>query len=248
MDINNKLKISCYCCTYGRPKILEEAIYSFLIQNYNYKELIILNDCKEQNLIFEHPQVKIFNCKERIIPLGKKFNTAVELCSGDIIMPWEDDDIYLPWRIEVTLKHLNDGIFHTNNAFFEKSYQELEISKNLFHCNLAIEKNKFINVNGYPQKNYGAIDHDLFKKLIEKNGHFSKEIPLEDIFYIYRWETTGSYHGSGIAPYKETNIEKITESLVKKNNFEKGDIKLNPKWKYDYVKKSQELLKSIKYN
>jgi glycosyltransferase involved in cell wall biosynthesis len=246
--MNENVKISCYCCTYGRPRVLEEAVYSFLNQNYSNKELIILNDCKEQKLIFEHPQVKIFNFNERITPLGTKFNVAVNFCSGEIIMPWEDDDIYLPWRMEVTMKNMENGIFHTNSAFYEKNYKELEISKNLFHCNLAIEKNKFLNVGGYPDKNYGAVDNDLFNKLTEKNNCFSKEIPIEDLFYIYRWGTTGSYHGSGIAPYEEKNIEEITENAVKSKDFETGEIKLNPRWKYDYAKTSQDLIKKIKCN
>ena len=27
-------KVSCYCATYGRTKLLEEAIHSFLLQDY----------------------------------------------------------------------------------------------------------------------------------------------------------------------------------------------------------------------
>ena len=44
-------KVSCYCPTYGRTSFLEEAIYSFLNQDYDgEKELIILNDLEDQTL------------------------------------------------------------------------------------------------------------------------------------------------------------------------------------------------------
>ena len=63
------LKVSCFCCTYGRPDVLEEAIESFLRQDYEGpKELIVLNDFTQQTLHFEHPEVKIINAEQRITP------------------------------------------------------------------------------------------------------------------------------------------------------------------------------------
>ena len=58
-------KVSCLCPTYGRPQCLEEAIFSFLTQDYQgEKELVILNDLADQTLIFDHPDVKIINVKK----------------------------------------------------------------------------------------------------------------------------------------------------------------------------------------
>ncbi|MEZ4657920.1 MAG: glycosyltransferase family A protein [Caldilineaceae bacterium] len=49
--------VSCICLTYGRPAVLEEAIYSFLQQDYQGpKELIVLNDYVDQTLYFDHPE------------------------------------------------------------------------------------------------------------------------------------------------------------------------------------------------
>jgi len=44
--------ISCKCITYGRVSTLEEAIHSFLIQDYpkDRCELIIVNDYPKQKL------------------------------------------------------------------------------------------------------------------------------------------------------------------------------------------------------
>lgn len=243
--INENPKISCYCATYDRPLILEESIYSFLNQNYQNKELIIVNDCKEQNLIFEHPQVKIYNFKDRIDKIGTKFNIAAQMCTGEILMPWDDDDIYLPWKMEVSLKLLKNGIFHTNQAFIETKPKELSFTKNLFHCNLAVEKTIFEDIGGYEEENRATIDTDLFAKLRSKHGNFSFEIPNQDLFYIYRWSTVDCLHLSTIAPKADENIQTITEKIHKsKKTFQTGDIKLNPKWRYDYVKISQEFLKN----
>jgi glycosyltransferase involved in cell wall biosynthesis len=79
--------VSCVCITYKRTKFLEEAIESFLKQDYlGKKELIIVNDDNEQTLIFEHPEVKIYNFKDRFSTIGEKRNKSIELSSYDIIM------------------------------------------------------------------------------------------------------------------------------------------------------------------
>ena len=99
--------VSCYCPTYGRVHCLEEAVECFLRQDYKGpKELVILNDYSEQQLFFDHPEVKVYNLPYRIKPLGAKFNATVALCSGDVLMCWEDDDIYLPNRISYSLSQM----------------------------------------------------------------------------------------------------------------------------------------------
>jgi len=50
--------------TYGRVEFLEESLHSFLIQDYPEKELVIVNDYPLQKLVFDHPQVRIYNLDE----------------------------------------------------------------------------------------------------------------------------------------------------------------------------------------
>ena len=48
--------------TYGRADMVEEALYSFLNQEYEGEsELVIVNDYPLQKLIFDHPKVRIIN-------------------------------------------------------------------------------------------------------------------------------------------------------------------------------------------
>jgi glycosyltransferase involved in cell wall biosynthesis len=53
------MKVSCICPTYNRPPnyqwLLEEAIESFLRQDYAEKELLVLNDCAGQELVCDAP-------------------------------------------------------------------------------------------------------------------------------------------------------------------------------------------------
>ena len=106
--------VSCLCPTYGRPECVEEAIESFLRQDYRgAKELIVVNDLADQTLVCDHPDVRVINSKERITPLGGKFNAVAAMARGDVLFVWEDDDIYLPHRISYSIDRMRAGIWPT---------------------------------------------------------------------------------------------------------------------------------------
>ncbi len=236
-------KVSCYCATFGRPHLLEEAIESFLRQDYQgEKELVILNDYANQELYCRAPGVRIANLKKRIVPLGRKFNETIGLCTGDILLPWEDDDIFLPWRISYSVNHLTDDFFHTYQAFVEKSPGILIQTRNLFQCNLAVTAERMREVKGYAEKDISAIDFHLFMKLA--GPRLTRQISWEDIFYIYRWNTTGSYHGSGWGGNTKGISEKAAQFIDKRRKrgeIPTGIITLQPQWSRNWTALSRAL-------
>lgn len=235
----SKTKVSAFCCTFGRPQeMVEEAIECFLRQDYQgEKELIVLNDCPWQTLVFEHPEVHIINMPEQIPALGHKFNAAIAHCSGDVILPWDDDDIFLPWRITTSLYHLKSkGVFHSHDAWVERHPGHLVSSRNLFQCNLAITRKRLVAAGGYKRQDVSAIDVDLFKKL-DGSRHTRKLLPHE-IFYIYRWSTSGSYHTSGWGGRVHGISSKaayFVKQKIDRGELPSGIIELRPHWTRDWV-------------
>ena len=105
--MNRHPPVSCICLTYARPALLDEAICSFLQQDYaGPKELIVLNDYDGQYLELEHPEVRIVNLSKRLRTVGEKMNMAVALAAYDLLFVWDDDDIYLPHRLSFSVEHL----------------------------------------------------------------------------------------------------------------------------------------------
>lgn len=99
--------VSCLCLTYGRPSLLEESIECFKRQTWSGpKELLIVNDLPGQRLSYADDEVVIVNLNRRLRTLGEKRNLSVALARYDFLLIWDDDDIYLPWRIEETMNHL----------------------------------------------------------------------------------------------------------------------------------------------
>jgi glycosyltransferase involved in cell wall biosynthesis len=112
--------VSCFCLTYGRPRLLEEAIHSFLQQDYaGPKEMIVLNDYADQILAFDHLEVQVINLSRRFRTLGEKLNAAVALASHDLLFVWDDDDVYLPHRLSFSVANFEPrkGFFKVNTAW-----------------------------------------------------------------------------------------------------------------------------------
>jgi glycosyltransferase involved in cell wall biosynthesis len=190
------------CLTYGRAHLLEEAIASFLRQDYaGVKELIVLNDLPELRLHFDHPEVKIINVEKRFRGLGEKRNACAALCSHDLLFVWDDDDISLPWRLSYSVEKMSDGrrFFKPAESFVLSRGTLSGPQRNLFHSSSCWERGLFDEVNGYPHKLGTGEDIAIERKFIAALGRTSlaETLPVEDNFYMYRWDGTNSYHLSG---------------------------------------------------
>lgn len=238
--------VSALCITYGRYKLLEEAIESFLRQDYINKELIIVNDLAEQTLIFDHPQVKIYNFKTRFPTIGDKRNESVKLSSGEILLSWDDDDIYLPWMISKLAKEFELdtrlGFVQPNKSWCLNG-DKLEYSKG-WCAHTAFTKESFNAVGGYASINSGQ-DMNLINKLKKYLGLIrTKELMFsnEDACYIFRWNN-GNYHLSGFGrdrPNRESGFNQIEKSI--KSKPIEPLIKLNPHWNKDYLQLTKDFI------
>lgn len=230
-------KVSCLCPTYGRPECLEEALHSFLLQDYlGEKELIIVNDLPQQKLVFDHPQVRIINVPQEVGCLGRKFNLTARAATGEVLCVWDDDDIFLPHRISYSINNLKKGLFHTWNAFSLSKENRIEVAFNLFHSCLTIHKDVFWSIGGYEETDDIKLDRKLIYNLYNNYGPFSKDVEKENYFYIYRWEVTQNYHVSqfdnGLA---SQSVKDYVAQKIESGNLRTGEIVLSPCWKQDYL-------------
>lgn len=236
--------VSCICLTYGRPEVLEEAIYSFLQQEYaGRKELIVLNDYVGQTLHFDHPEVRVFNLPVRLHTVGEKMNAAVALASHDLLFVWDDDDIYLPHRLSFSVEHFDPqkGFFKPRTALVLDNGELRGPAHYLFHVGSCYSRKRFDAVGGYAHEGTG---YDLlFEKRLE--AHFpgstaTYEIRPEEIYYLYRWGGTGSYHMSQFGALKQgenvghNEVESFVQQRASRGEIPLGDIPLQPSWKVDY--------------
>jgi len=235
--------ISAFCATYGRhPVFLEEVMNSFLLQDYEGEsELVIFSDYAKQELVyFGDKRIRVINHTPRITPLAAVFNAAIEMCEGHIIMPWESDDIFLPHRMSLSVERMQDGMFHSNNAwFYDQRNNRLESFGNYCLCNLAASRDLWDDVGRFAVEDRPGVDVDLLATMYEASGQGPQELTQREAFYIYRWDN-GSYHASGWGD-KDGMAERVAR-LVETMDIPRGRIELDPHWVRDYSAKVEAWL------
>ncbi|MFL6194255.1 MAG: glycosyltransferase [Thermoanaerobaculia bacterium] len=236
--------VSCICLTYARPALLEEAIHSFLQQDYRgTKELIVVNDYTEQILELDHPEVLVVNLPKRLRTVGEKMNLAVALAAHDVLFVWDDDDIYLPHRLGFSVAKLvaRPGFFKPGKAWMWSNGRLEGPVRNLFHVGSCWTRQWFDEVSGYPAEGTG-YDLVFEQRLAErfKGAMTVYDIRPEDIYYIYRWGGTGSYHMSGFGSYEpganvgHQKVEEHVHRSARRGELARGRIRLVPRWQHDY--------------
>ncbi len=247
--------ISWKVSTYGRVSTLEETLFSFLNQeDLNDCECVIINDYPLQTLIFNHPQVRIFNIKEPFKTIGEKENFAVEQCKGNIIAVTDDDDIYLSNHNSNIKKYFKEdtNILHWMGVY----YNEPEITSiiGIGNSGMIYSKKAWELAGKHPIMNAGG--DTVFANNIHKLEGYTLGIPPdEEVSAFYRWHLPldgGVYHQSGAGTDDEIKpniIERHSswiEQQRRKGFIKTGNIQLVPKWRYDYKKMLEEYIKNNK--
>lgn len=231
--------VSCICPTFNRAPeyqhLLEETIESFLRQTYPNKELIVLNDCPGQELACDAPGVRVVNLPERLPTLGDKYNAAIALARGELIAPWEDDDISLPWRLSLSVERMGATPYYNPQRywFFDGRGLHADHAMGYGHNLSLFTREAFTAVGGYlpvsgPQDMamHAALEHYAVRiggEIVPRD-----ELPCEEWFYIYRWGVS-PVHLSGFASpadrYREAGSQLVQH----------GRFVLHPHWKSDHV-------------
>ncbi len=247
--------ISCKCITYGRVDTLEEALHSFLIQDYpaDRCELIIVNDYPEQKLTFEHPQVTIYNLDSTFPLIGEKENYAIERCKGELIAVWDDDDVAMSNHLQNIAKFWKDdtNIIHWETGVF---YNEPSITaiKGVGNSGIVYSKDVWEKIGKSPLENAGG-DMTLTNKIHALGRQYvvDAKMPDNEASWFYMWGGRG-YHQSGQGTDDGTRPNIIQrhsahiEALRKQGHIPTGNVQLNPNWKKDYKKMLNDYVKNTR--
>lgn len=195
--------VSCICPTYGRAPdylhLLQECVYWFTRQTYPHRELVILNDCPVQKLICPTPGVCVVNYPTRYQTLGEKYDALVRLAQGEIILPWEDDDISLPHRIEQAVERLRDAdYFNPQQSWYEEAGRLHSDHKHgVCHNASAYRRHVWEQVGGYgPHTGDQDAHFDLVAKSLPSVRMAQRLSDPSEWSYVYRWGVS-AFHLSG---------------------------------------------------
>jgi len=207
--------------TYGRLPFLGRALTSFLSQNYDDKELVIVNDDKNITLVCEHPNVTVINMSKKVL-IGQKKNLAVQLGYHDLYLNHDDDDIFLPNRIANCVK------VHEENP-------EINLYRNLksysLYGNEFIVADSGLNVVSFTRKGFfesGGYKHPVNSG---EDRHFLDNMPkkmeysdFDNLDYVYNYGGI-NYH---LTFTDDNTIENIARIQLRDMQLTNGKFYIQP--------------------
>ncbi len=108
----------------------------------------------------ERPPGKWNQHPRRFRSLPEKFNAIAGLAKGDILVVWEDDDIYLPHHISTHVRAM-EGRLWSKPSFVLSSYTGRPTQKDAtsrLHASLAFRREIFDRIGGWPLTKRGDFD------------------------------------------------------------------------------------------
>ena len=219
--------ISVLTITYKRHHLLEEAIESFL-RNYKIivnSEMVIINDNPEVEYIYDHPNITIYNLKERFPSIAAKLQWGYKHCKNPYIYRLDDDDLLAPDALYNIAKEMINwdefDIYRSKDHFFFVNNKFEKISSNINNGNVYTKK--YLDRIIWPDK---SGDEDAYITY-GQNAIICEKVPTT---MIYRWGmNTLHISGMGIQPN-----EVILAQADKMLDNTKGVIELKPHFDHDY--------------
>lgn len=195
--------VSIIITTHNRAQLLPRAIDSVINQTYKNIEIIVVDDCSSDNttqIVKEHIKK---DDRVRYIKNKKKSganvsrNKGILSAQGKFIAGLDDDDEFMPNRIELLLENYdekyafitsNNIIIHDGFLHFTKCKSIINIEDMLFDNIInnqgLILKSRLQEVGLYDEKLTACQDYDIWMKLILKYGKV--KIIEESTQIIYR--------------------------------------------------------------
>lgn len=202
------MKVQVVCPTYGRIPFLGRMLESFMCQTYDDSELVIVNDDPNVELCCDYDDVICINLNKKLL-LPQKRNVGIGAGYGDLIMQFDDDDIFLPNRIA---NHVQRHMENPEKWFYrnEASYIIYGNEFKLDSCSpnaASYLRSAWYAVGGYNNDRNIAEDQEFFYKM----PHRLIERDEDRCDYVYNWGGV-NYHMSFA---KDQDVEKKAHDQLK---------------------------------
>jgi len=231
------MKVLTICPTYGRLPFLGRMVASFLMQTHTNSDLVIINDDPNVRVIFDHERVTVINMSKKHMLDVKRNIGAIMGLNYDLIMPLDDDDIFLPEQIEYHVRMFKENpeidMFRNASCFttIDGKFRRGLNSPN----SCAYRPSAFLKNGGY-----GFFDKNSSGDLKFVRKFTNKRVvnQPEHAYFVYFWYG-GNYHLSKI---DEKNLETVAAKQREKFNIS-GDFIIEPDFKevQTYIELSKKI-------
>lgn len=198
------MRIICLMPTYGRrAATLNNSLACFDAQTHSDRLLMIYDDlgtlagCKAYGAI-------VMSTTTRAQSVGAKYNTMVDLLLDrgirfDAVAVWDDDDIYLPDYLASHAQALQDSDWSKPSQIISAYHQppKAESGAGRFHGSLAVRRDTAIKIP-WIETTRATFDQEYLAELKQHGGPSGDPCEFGPPQYVYRWQTSGAGHCSGL--------------------------------------------------
>lgn len=207
------MKFSLSMPNYNKSKWVEAAIQSVLAQTYQDWELIIVDDCSDDDswekiCRFNDPRIKV--CRlDRNCGCAASHNVAFKIATGELIGILDSDDVLIPTALEemVAVAEANPecGFLFSNYdvvgpdlSFIRRGKSHwpprggsLMSDKHAASHFKVFRRDAYDKTEGFDESFPVCVDRDITFKMEE----VTKFAFLDKSLYIYRWKSGGISQG-----------------------------------------------------
>lgn len=200
-DLAKQPLVSVYIPTKNRVALLERAIHSVLSQTYKNIELIVIDDGSSDEtpmllakLASQFKKLKFVSLTQsKGAPAAR--NYALKLAKGQLITGLDDDDFFLPKRIEHLVANFDEKYAFVCSGFYwsygkiktklYSSLQQISLDEQLYfnHASnqVLVLKERLLAVGGFDESFQSCQDWELWTRLIQ---HYGNGLRIKEIDYV----------------------------------------------------------------
>jgi glycosyltransferase involved in cell wall biosynthesis len=197
--------VSIALATYNGEKYLPELLDSLYAQSYASIEVVAVDDFSTDNtpeLLKQYSEEKglKFYRNEKNMGFVKTFEKALEFCKGEYIALADQDDIWLPEKIQTLLEHIkNKSLIHSDGELIDSNNQ-------LFAPSFTRYSKKRVDLESFRQLLF--YNHITGCTALIKRDLLEHALPFpENILYHDWW--------LALAASKQKGIKYVPEKLIK---------------------------------
>lgn len=215
------MKVLVICPTYGRVHLLNRVTASFLSQTYTNSDMVIINDDPHVKISCDNDRIITVNIDKKLILDEKRNIGSVMGANYDLIVPLDDDDIFLPRMLQYYVDKFKENpemVCFRNRICYK-------IVNNVFKVgigcpnNCAYRPSEFFRVGGYSYFDRNSSGDVKFSRKVNN-------VIIDDkdkIYFIYTYLPT-NYHLSSV---DEHTLEERAEQNRKELGVG-GEFKIVP--------------------
>lgn len=188
-DLHYQPLVTVYMPTHNRASLVVRAIKSILGQSYKNIEIIVVDDGSTDNTT---EALKTYAERRQIIylkndtPKGAPFsrNRAINQAKGELITGLDDDDFFLPTRIQMMVKAFDSSDSFVSTGYKVQSVNDTNIVyatamvidldglllSNIIGNQILVRTNILRELGGFDESLPAWQDYDMWIRLVRRYG------------------------------------------------------------------------------